>query len=193
MKRAGLAFGLSKAWQMHAAGVGLCLVMSATAYLVGVVPLTRRAAAAQTQTLELDQERQKVDKLTKSRQRLDGQLDRARRAVEEGSFQLRPVEDLNKYLAQLTKLATGSGLTLHEIQPGQTTDQTHYQSVPIVMSGTGSYRTCMLFLHKLHSELLDTRLSSLTLSASDRSRKPGAKFRLALVWHAASDPKKSGN
>ncbi len=175
---------MSKRWQIDAAGLGVCLAISGLAYLIGLAPLVRQAAAVQSQKQQLAHQKRQVSKLRTSRSALDQQLTRAREAVAVGTFKLRPVDQLNGYLAQLTALATASNLTLYEIQPGQAINQPNYRSVPVVMSGVGSYRTCALFLRKLHDVLPDTRLSSLELAASDSTRKPGSRFRLNLVWYA---------
>lgn len=181
---------LSDVWQLDLAGLGIVVILSFAAYLVGVAPLVRRASTVESQKQQLAQETRKTTALTASRRELTRQLDEARKAVETGSFRLRSVKQLNWYLAQLTKLATASEMTLHEIQPGKPTRGPHYWSVPIIMSGTGRYRTCARFLHGLHKALPDTRLSSLQLNASSgNSRTPTANFRFSLIWHAAPDQK----
>lgn len=181
----------SKVWQIHAVGLGTCLVITGLAYLVGFAPMVRQAAAIEQQKGQLADQRQQASKLAASRGTLHQQLTRARQAVEAGSFRLRPVGQLNGYLAQLTQLATQNDLTLHEIQPGQVVNGPDYRSVPILMSGIGTYRSCAIFLHKLHDVLPDTRLSSLAMTASDSSRNPGARFRLNLIWYA-TPPQNSG-
>ena len=188
MKDAIRSIVQSGVWQLDLTGLGIIVVLSFGAYLVGVAPSIRQASAVQSQKQQLVQETQQASALAASRGELTRRLDDARQAVETGSFRLRSVKRLNQYLAQLTKLATASKLTLHEIQPGKPTHGPHYWSVPIIMSGTGRYRTCARFLHGLHKALPDTRLSSLQLNASSGdSRTPTANFRFGLVWHAAAD------
>jgi len=178
----------SKIWHVDAAGMGVCLVMIFGAYWVGVAPVLDQAEAVTSQKLQLTEDIQQASRLTASRGLLTQQLADAQKAVESGAFQLRSVKRLNQYLARLTKLATLSKLTLQEIQPGKAVRDEHYWSVPVLMSGTGNYRTCALFLHSLHHALPDTRLNSFQLKAwSGKDRSPLAKFRFGLVWHAAPD------
>jgi len=165
------------------------LVMTFLAYLAGVMPLIRQAALAQSQQQQLTDASQQASRLSVSRGAIKQELARAQQAVASGSFQLRPVKRLNRYLALLTQLAAKSKLTLHEIQPGKATRGEHYWSVPVVMSGTGQYQTCALFLHGLNQSLPDTRLSSFKLTAVPVAKgQTGANFRFGLVWHASPDP-----
>lgn len=179
---------MSKIWQVDLAGLGVFLLLSLGAYWIGVVPLIRQAEAVESQKQQLVEEVQHASKLIASRRAMKKQLAEAQQAIKAGAFELQAVKHLNHYLARLTDLATASQLTLHEIQPGEATQGEHYWSVPVMMSGTGYYRTCAQFLHQLHETLPDTRLSSLKLSVSAGDvYRPAAKFRFGLVWHAAPD------
>jgi len=172
-------------WRIDAAGLGACLVVSIAAYLFGVVPLMRQSAAAHDLAQQLEHQKQTASDTLKSHHTLKQRLEHAQEALNEAPFRLRPISHLNQYLAQITNLATKSGLTLHEIQPGQPASLRYYRAIPIRLSGTGTYRVCALFLHQLNKKFPDTRVSSMKLLAASHPTNPEAQITVDLAWHAA--------
>jgi len=92
---------------------------------------------------------------------------------------------VNQRLALITTLASQQQLQLNEIQPGQPTQGTHYDTVPIAIAGTGRYGTIAAFLHLLHTTFPDTGISAFTITGSPAQPDAPATFRFTLAWYAA--------
>lgn len=180
-------------WRIDAAGLGVCLVISIASYALGVAPLIQRAAEFQDAIQERqDQEQVKAD-LARSHNQLKQKLQQTRKELNESAFQLQPINRLNQYLAQLTNLATKSGLSLHEIKSGKPITLKHYRSIPIRLSGTGTYQDGISFLHRLNREFPDIRVSTLHLGVLPPTGNPQAKINMSLAWYAALANKTNSN
>jgi len=172
-------------WRIDAAGLAVCLVISIAFYALGVAPLIQRSADIQDSIEEQQrQEQVKID-LARSHNQLKQRLGQAQKELNEAAIQLQPISRLNEYLAQLTNLATKSGLSLYEIKSSKPVTLKHYRSIPIRLSGTGTYQDSVSFLHSLNREFPDIRVSALNLSVSAYSEKPEPKVNMSLVWHTA--------
>ncbi len=185
----GANFGSSQKWRIHAVGAAVCIGVTLAGYLFGMAPLMKRVADINAQEKILEEHRRLADKIFTAQVTAKQNLKRVRQELEETSFKLKSVGQLNEHLAQLTGLATQSGVTLHEVQPGETIQSMLYQTVAIRMKGTGNYRTYAVFLHELHNRFPDTRVASFQLAASRGNSNTVANFTLNLVWHATSSKK----
>ncbi len=184
---AGTSRLTGKWWRVDAIGVGACIVVTGLAYLLGVAPVMDQAKqTGQQRQAFLDQQRQ-ANALRASYDSINRQIQQIQRALDREGFRLKPAIQMNQHLADLTELATQAGLSLHGIQPGQAVRGEHYGSVPITISGIGSYPSCAKMLHGLHQKFPDTRVTRLGLSVSSSTRTPTAKFDLSLVWYTALD------
>lgn len=177
--------GPYKGWQVDVAGASVCIVLTIGAYLLGVAPVVHRSAQIQEMTQQLETQRSKAADLARSKNQLKQNLQRLQAVLDQAAFRLEPISRLNPYLAQLTDLASRSGLALHEIKPGQPSQSQYYRSTPIRLSGSGSYRSCAVFLHNIRGEFPATRVSSFQLAALNNSANPEARITLELAWHTA--------
>jgi hypothetical protein len=103
----------------------------------------------------------------------------------ESPLRLQPVSAVNQRLALITELASEQKLKLNEIQPGKAVHGNHYDTVPILITGSGNYRTVAAFLHRLHTTFPDTGVSAFSLSGSPATPDAAATFRFSLAWYAA--------
>ncbi len=71
------------------------------------------------------------------------------------------------------------------MQPGAVSVDSRYATLPIRLSGTGSYRDCVLFLHNLREQLRDTGVSTLSLSGNPEAPAAPATFQFELLWYAS--------
>lgn len=172
-------------WGIDAAGLGVCLVISIASYALGVAPLIQRSADIQDSIQERQHQEQAKADLARSHNQLKQRLEQAQKELNEAGIQLQPMSRLNEYLAQLTNLATQNGLSLHEIKSGKPVTLKHYRSIPIRLSGTGTYQDSVSFLRRLNKEFPDIRVSALNLNVLTDPGKPQAKVNMGLVWHTA--------
>jgi Tfp pilus assembly protein PilO len=177
--------GPYKGWQIDVAGAAVCIVLTIGAYLLGVAPALHRSAQVQEMAHLVEVQRAEAADLARSRDQLKQHLHRMQTMLDQAAFRLEPISRLNPYLAQLTDLATRSGMALHEIKPGKPSRSQYYRSTPIRLSGSGSYRSCAVFLHNIRDEFSATRVSSFQLAALNNSPNPEARITLELTWHTA--------
>ena len=91
-------------------------------------------------------------------------------------------DQVNRRLAQLGQQASAAGLRVDEIVPGRAAPGSVYATVPIYLSGTGSYQTCTRFLHQLHQRFSDTGVAGFHLSVKPNTRSGRARFSFELRW-----------
>jgi len=173
-------------WRAYAVAAGACGLMTAGAWLFGVDPaLAKRDAAAADQT-ELTDRRQKAKSLADNLATARRQLADTTREVDALPLRLEPAAAVNARLARLAHVAGETGLGVDEIQPGPPVDGPFYQTVPIRVSGTGTYPTCAAFLHQLRRQFPDTAVKSFDcINPSPARDRPQATYRLELVWYTA--------
>lgn len=184
MKTGEAGVSMSESWRIYAITAAICLAVTGVAFLLGVAPAMRQIAQQRAQKSEFLEKKSTASNLAISLAAANQNLKQVQQALDEIPLQLHPMTYLNKQLAQITALATSSGLTLHETQPGQPTATRFHTLVPIQMSGTCDYPTYAHFLHGLHEQFPHTAVSSFRLTTSDNASKPLAMFRMNLIWHA---------
>ena len=166
-------------------GAGLCLVATGAFYFIGLGPLLSQREDAATHQAKINAQRSiALDlkrSLTQDRARLAG----AEHELAQSPLQLAPATDVNKRISLMTDLARKCGLKLDVVLPGVPSKGHRYEMVPIHISGTGNYRTCVSLLHRLRQEFPDTTVTSLNLSADPADTKAVARFSIDLLWHAS--------
>ncbi len=177
-----------RGWQVHSIGAGGFAVLSVIAALAVVNPvLTARAERASLRS-ELERRQLQLADLEQARRDVQGRLDATRQELGDGRLQLESSGRLNRRMARLVELAATSGLDIHEMRPGTPVTGDRYDTVPIMLSGQGSYPQCAGFLHLVHETLPDTGVTDLDLSGNPTHPELGARFRFDVVWYAAPDP-----
>lgn len=171
----------------YAAGAFVCAALSAGAYLVGVRPAMARHEATETRQADLKAARQKAANLAGTRNSTLAQLAETNKAVQNLPLRLEPVSSVNQRLLRLTDLATKECLlTIDEMRSGAAVDGADYQTVPILIAGSGTYPACAKFLHRLRTVFPDTAVRSFeTTNNSASPDTPAATFQFDLVWHAS--------
>jgi Tfp pilus assembly protein PilO len=171
--------------KIDAAGVGVYLALTLVVYCLGVQPLLARKADSAQRARELSEKRQKASGLVTTLTSLKRELATMEQRLAESPLRLQPMSAVNQRIAMITDLASQSQLTLNEIQPGKASHGTHYATLPIVLTGSGSYPTTAAFLHRLHTTFPDTGVASFTLAAIPTQPDVPATFKLDLAWYAA--------
>jgi len=167
-------------------GAALCLVATGMFYVIALGPILDELKQAAASRAELDAQRAASQSLTRTLARDQAAYRAAQHELAQSPLQLAPVTDINKRLLDVTALARDCGLKLDIVLPGTATTGQRYETVPIHLSGTGNYGTCVDLLHKLRQKFPDTTVASLDLSADPADTKAAARFTIDLLWHAAS-------
>lgn len=178
--------------KIDAAGMGLCIVGVLLFHLSGIRPILRRRENLVAQEQQLKAQRRSELTLDERAAALRDTLAGVRRALTESHVKLQPAGQINRRIARLADLASGSGLKVNQIQPGKASRRPKHVTVPIRLLGSGSYRAWAAFLHNLAEGFPDTSVHSFELSGNPGTRVAPAEFQIDLVWYAAADRAASG-
>jgi Tfp pilus assembly protein PilO len=173
--------------KVYVCGGAVCAALTAGAYLFGVRPAVARYDEHVARQLELKAARQKAANLVGVRNNTQSQLNAVNESVKNLTLRLEPASTVNQRLSKLTDLATREcQLVIDEMRPMPPADGPDYQTVPILIAGSGTYPNCARFLHRLRQAFQDTAVKSFeTTNNSSSPDNPTATFQVELVWHAA--------
>jgi len=170
---------------IDAAGVAVCLALSAAVYAVAVRPVLDERAARRQQAVELREREQKASELGATLANRRQTLAQTEQQVATRSLKLHPLAQLNRRLADLTQMSDACELSLDQVEPGTQEPGTHYVSVPIRVTGRGTYTSTTQFLARLHERWPDLAVASLDLSGNPRMAQDQPRFTIQLLWYAA--------
>ena len=175
-----------KYWPVYAAGAGVCFVVSLLVWFTLFSSALQQRQARIAKNNELVARRHKAGEIASSLNSVRKKSAAVDQALQQIAVRLEPAKLVNDRLARLTDLANECGLSVDEVQPGQTTDGPHYQSFALKLAGSGSYPACTRFLHRLHDTFPDTAVRAMdTSNNSPNPIVPVVSFRVDLVWYAA--------
>ena len=172
-------------WKVDGVGALILIALSAAGYLLGASPLLARHASVQEQQLELVAARGKSAEVQTSLARVQQQLAVAQGLLAASPLRLQPATILNQRLASVTGLAGQGGVGLDDVQPGKSVAGPQYDTLPIHVTGTGSFPAFTALVHRLRQEFPDTGISSFNISGTPQEADVGAKFSMDLLWYTA--------
>lgn len=179
--------GVRRWWKLDAGGVLVCALLTVVIYITMVRPTYQEQSKARKQGQTLTNKQREAEQSDETMGKLRAHNLLLNEVMAEGSLQLESGQQVNHRLARLTQRATRSGLQVDEIVPGKPEPGTIHATIPIRLSGSGSYRTCADFLHRLHNLFSDTAVASFDMSANSRNAQSQAEFTFDLVWFTVPD------
>jgi Tfp pilus assembly protein PilO len=174
-----------KEWQIDAIGLVLILALTAVAYFLIVAPARRAKLAMEAQTQDVAAQLAKNTELTGTTRTLGQQIAAAQRQIEQLGLILQPSSQQNQKLGQLMDLAAANLLDVDAIQPGALTAAAHCGTVPIRISGRGSYLSCFRFLKNMREKLPDCSVSAIELAGQPGPVPATGSFAVELKWFTA--------
>lgn len=177
-------------WRIDLAGIASLVGLALVVGLGGFWPLFSSQREQAREQAELIAEREQAARLDACLVSLRTRADAAHEALARGSLHLAPASALNRRLAEISTLAVESGLRIDDIRPDRAVSGPHYETVPIILAGGGTYRTCTAFLGRMRKAMPDTSVTALELTANAADPAAAARFRFDLNWYAA--PKSVG-
>jgi len=172
-------------WRIDLVGAAVMVALALVVGLGGFWPLVRDHREQARDQAEMIAQREQAARLEAGLVMLRTRVDAVHDALEREALHLRPASALNRHLTDISSLAVESGLRIDDIRPDSIVSGTQYETVPIVMAGGGSYRTCTAFLGRMRTAMPDTSISALELSANPADAGTSGKFRFELSWYAA--------
>ncbi len=165
-------------------GAAVCLLLTLGFYLVGIAPLL----AAQDECADKEQacarEQEHARRLEASLETLRAELDQARRRARESTVHLRPPATAPLHVAHISRLAAESGLQVDDMRTGDPNPGSFATTVPVHLSGSGTYTACTLFLRRLRQTLPETCVLAFSLKGQPNDTTGAATVTMALAWHA---------
>jgi len=176
-----LSFG-----RVDAVGAAGASAVLALATVIGFLPVWNgRHAVARDRALASENDRLASDSL-RDTQDLEARLGVMQAQLDANPVKLSAVEDLNQRLSDFVRLADEVGLALDQVEPGAPFRSPKFTTVPIKVSGTGTYAGLATFFEKLHSTRVDTSIEAFSINvASGDGDATKARFALQVVWYAA--------
>lgn len=173
---------------INGAGVGVCVLITLGAYLLGIAPVMSLSQEAQDQTDKLHAREVEITQLVQTRRDRAKEADNLRELLTRQSLRLVTLDRLNERLGELTHLAGQTHLQINEIRPGEAVQSSpYYRSLPIHISGTGTHQAAMVFLHKLNEAFPDIKVKSFTFVAQSGQNATGVQASFGLTLFIAPD------
>jgi Tfp pilus assembly protein PilO len=167
------------------AGIGACVAILGLGYFFLFGPLLHHKSDVMARNRALATQRQKVIAAQGNARQLKPQLASLRTLSAQDVLQPGKAVRINSRLEQITSLAATRGLEIKGVEPGLSRQESHYQVVPLRLTGTGSFRGCMRFLHDLRQSLHDTTVIAFQLNGTPEARGTPVSFSLDLCWYTA--------
>jgi Tfp pilus assembly protein PilO len=180
-------------WTIDAGGIVACILLSIALYYAGLQPLAAGYDRYLSQQAELELKQQTATTSNASLQTLQRRLGALQQQITDHPLHLQPASAVNKRLGELTELAAHLGLRMEDVQPGKTSATARFETVTIHLAGSGTYRTCVQFLHRLRTGFPDTSITSFQLTGNPSDSSGSASFQFDLKWFTAvpeAEPKK---
>ncbi len=181
-----ISAGMWRHARLDAAGAGACAALTALFYFAGVAPLERRQAADRAGQERLCAAEREAEAGRADLAGLERRLESLRRETEASPLRLDRIDRMNARMADLNRLAGENGLEIDELKPGPPENAPWFTRVPLRIAGSGPYRACVLFLHRLNREFPDMGATAIELRGDPSPDDTPALFTFDLVWFAAA-------
>ena len=168
---------------IDAAGVAGCILIVVIGYLFVIAPVFRQNASVLAQHRQLAVLRQKSSAASGNVRQLKGQIESLKHIASHDTLKAASAVRPNARLAEITSLAETRGLTIKGVEPGQSRSESHFQVTPLRLTGTGSFRGCVQFLHDLRRSLDDTVVVDFRLAGGGEPGESQIAFDLNLCWY----------
>jgi Tfp pilus assembly protein PilO len=173
----------SSVLRIDTAGLVACLILSAAAYLIGARPLIASREERAERSVAFMHTVEQANILAASTRGLRTQLSTVQLALSKIEIPLQPTTAINQRIAELTLLGGDCHLEMQSIQPGAIVNGPRFAQIPIQATGTGTYRTCADFLHRLRKQCPDTSVTGFELSVAPNDANATTSFSIQLMWY----------
>ncbi len=172
-------------WHIDALGLLACALLTGVAYVAVVSPVLQKHSERSALRAQLAEKRDRISSLSQMERQLDAQVAQLREDLVLGEVRLEPPQYLNTRMALIVELASATGIVINQTRAGEVKPGARYQTVPIFISGRGSYSKSAAFIHVLRNRLPDTGVVSFELSGNPGKPEATGTFRFELIWYAA--------
>ena len=170
-------------WQIDLTGIAAILVLTAGVWFAGVRPVLARQARDVATQQNFVASHQKLRETENEVASLTAQLKASQKDRASRGQILEPVSHLNRRIASFTDLATHSGATLDDVQPGRPSPGARFDLVPIHLAGTGTYPQFSAFVHAIRAAHPDVGIGAFAVSGTPATTNLPATFTVELSWY----------
>ena len=170
-------------WQIDAAGIAVCIVVSLVAYSVGIRQLVEQRSLLAGQRQKLAVQREEYSKLEASMSSLREHLVVVQDELAQSEIELESTDQINQRIAELTTLLGDCTLEVDDVQTGKVFAGHKCDLVPISIAGRGGYKQCAAFLHGLCRTFPDISVTRFDLAGNPATPEQAGTFHLQLFWH----------
>jgi len=174
--------------RVDALAAGVCLAAALPLCFASVNPLLRSGDDASQRKAQLATLRRQAGRADQSLVAQRKRLEALRAEVDKHTSRSLSAGNLNRRIAKLTELAVTTGLEVDEILPGVPARTGRARAVPVKLTASGSYPTCVVFLANLSKAFPDTSVGSFELTGYPQHPARPAKLQVDLRWHLAAAP-----
>lgn len=172
-------------WHIDAVGAAICAALTVLGFLLVVQPALQARMDQTSLRSEVEELQRQILELDGAKQLLGEELSRLEKQLAADRLKLQRTDYLNTRMALIIESASNSGIVIDKTRSGAAREAPLFQTVPIFLSGTGTYPGCAVFLRELHERLPDTGVVSFELTGDPGRPGAPARFRFSLVWYAA--------
>ena len=174
-----------RCWHIDALGLLTCALLTGIAYVAVVSPVLQKHSERSALRAQLAEKRDRTISLSQMERQLGGQVAAPKKELALSAVRLEPPQYLNTRMALIVELASAAGIVINQTRAGEVRPGERYQTVPIFISGSGSYSKSAAFIHLLRDRLPDTGVVSFQLSGNPGKPESTGAFRFELIWYAA--------
>lgn len=171
-------------YQIDAAGIGVCAVVSLVFYWVAIQPVIQSRATVAGQRRDLEAKLTKIARVQTATAGVQEQLAHVQAALAASVIKLESAAHVNKRVVGLTQFFSDCGLEVDDVQTGAVRSGPQYDLVPITVVGQGPYKECIRFFHGLVAAFPDMSAVRIELSGTPGPAAP-EKFQFEFLWYAA--------
>ena len=181
-----------KLWLIDVYGLGICGMLSVGFILFVLMPALDRRDLADARRAQLTEAKTKAASISVQVSQSTRDLAAVRQTLAASPLKLEASDHLNNRLSDLSAFCASCGLDIQDMSPGAATPGAGYDTVRISLAGHGTYRTCMLFLHRAHERFGDLAVNSFRLSGNPDDPTVPLSAQFEIHWFAKPDSVASG-
>jgi Tfp pilus assembly protein PilO len=166
---------------MHAVAAGVTLHLGLLVINLGVLQAREQQQAVDAQIESLRQFHAGADGVETRRLELQELLDQTEKQFAAAVTRIPETAQESEFLAQVSRLAKDSDLTLQEFRPGGITEHKTHRELEISLSASGGYRSLCEFLAGLEKLPRLCRVTSLTVDRDNAVSVEHYPVRMSVV------------
>ncbi len=174
----------SKSFPFPVICLSVAVMASIAGYFSGIQPVIENTHASMVLDARLNNQTHTLSQKYNTVSSQEKSLAKLMNDISANQINLLPSSHRNNQIAQITQLADQMGVTIQKIKPENAITGQHYQTIPINLSGAGTYRSCTHFFNSLHANYNDVGIASFEMIGNPSKPDGSATFKANIHWFA---------